>query len=45
MIDHDFSQMVATAKKEDLLILSGNYILVEMSYLAASPVFEQTILI
>jgi tyrosine-protein phosphatase YwqE len=43
MIDHDFSQAVSTSKKEDLLTIENDYILVEMSYLAASPVFEQTI--
>lgn len=43
MIDHDFSQLVSSSKKEDLLTIKGDYILVEMSYLQASPVFEQTI--
>jgi protein-tyrosine phosphatase len=43
MIDHEFSQFVGSAKKQDFLLLPGDHILVEMSYLAASPVFEQTI--
>jgi protein-tyrosine phosphatase len=43
MIDHEFSQFVGTSKKQDFLLLPGDHILVEMSYLAASPVFEQTI--
>jgi tyrosine-protein phosphatase YwqE len=43
MIDHDFLNMVSTSRKEELLTIEGNYILVEMSYLAASPVFEQAI--
>lgn len=44
MIDHDFSQLVGSVKKrEDLLTIERDYILVEMSYLQASPVFEQTI--
>jgi tyrosine-protein phosphatase YwqE len=43
MIDPDFSQKVGASKKADLLTMKGNHILVEMSYLAASPVFEQTI--
>jgi len=43
MIDHEFSQSLSGLKKEDLLTFGGDHILVEMSYLAASPVFEQTI--
>ena len=43
MIDHDFLQVIGSSKKADLLTLDGTYILVEMSYLAPSPVFEQTI--
>lgn len=43
MIDHMFSELLAKSKKEDLLTISGDYILVEMSYLSPSPNFEQTI--
>lgn len=43
MIDHDFGSLVKTYKKEDLLTINDTYILVEMSYLAASPNFEETI--
>lgn len=41
MMDHDFSQLVSKSKKEDLLTIGKNYILVEMSYFAASPNVEQ----
>jgi tyrosine-protein phosphatase YwqE len=43
MIDHDFLQVISSSKKADLLTLDGTYILIEMSYLAPSPVLEQTI--
>jgi protein-tyrosine phosphatase len=43
MIDPDFSDIVSKSKKEDFLTIGGNYILVEMSYLAPTPVFEETI--
>lgn len=43
MIDPDFAQIVDKSKKEDFLTIAGDYILVEMSYLAPTPVFEQTI--
>ncbi|MCW3115618.1 MAG: hypothetical protein JWR18_4014 [Segetibacter sp.] len=43
MIDHMFSELLAKSKKEDLLTIAGDYILVEMSYLSPSPNFEQTI--
>lgn len=43
MIDYDFLQTLQTIKKEDLLTLKGEYILVEMSYLAPSPQFKETI--
>jgi protein-tyrosine phosphatase len=43
MIDHSFSELVAKSKKEDLLTIGKDYILVEMSYLSPSPNFEKTI--
>ncbi len=43
MIDHDFAELIARTKKEDLLTINGEYILVEMSYLSPSPNFEQII--
>ena len=43
MMDHDFSELLEKSKKEDLLTIHNHYILVEMSYLAPSPNFEQTI--
>lgn len=43
MIDHEFSELLAKTPREDLLTISKNYILVEMSYLAPSPNVEQTI--
>ncbi len=43
MIDHDFAQLVSSSKKEDLLTVGKNHILVEMSYLAPSPNFEEVI--
>jgi protein-tyrosine phosphatase len=43
MMDHDFADLISRSKKEDLLTIEGTYILVEMSYLSASPNVEQTI--
>lgn len=43
MIDHMFSELIAKSKKQDLLTIAGDYILVEMSYLSPSPNFDQTI--
>jgi protein-tyrosine phosphatase len=43
MIDHMFSELLAKSKKEDLLTIGGDYILVEMSYLSPSPNFDQAI--
>lgn len=43
MIDHEFSRIIETSKKEDLLTVGKNHILVEMSYLAASPNFDEVI--
>jgi protein-tyrosine phosphatase len=43
MIDHMFSELLAKSKKEDLLTIAGDYILVEMSYLSHSPNFDQVI--
>lgn len=43
MIDHMFAELIHKSKKEDLLTINGEYILVEMSYLSPSPNFDQTI--
>lgn len=43
MIDHDFSVLLSTSQKEELLTIAGKYILVEMSYLSPSPNVEQVI--
>lgn len=43
MIDHSFAELLAKSKKQDLLTINNQYILVEMSYLAPSPNFEQVI--
>ncbi len=43
MIDHSFAELIGTYKKSRLLLIQNQYILVEMSYLAASPNFEQVI--
>lgn len=43
MIDHMFSELLKKSKKEDLLTIAGDYILVEMSYLSPSPNFDQII--
>jgi len=43
MIDHMFAELISKTKKENLLTLTGGYILVEMSYLSPSPNFDQTI--
>jgi protein-tyrosine phosphatase len=43
MIDHEFIELIANCKKEDLLTINGEYILIEMSYLSPSPNFEKII--
>jgi tyrosine-protein phosphatase YwqE len=43
MIDHDFAELISKSKKEDLLTINGNYILVEMSYLSPSPNVDNVI--
>lgn len=43
MIDHEFTELIANAKKEELLTVAGDYILVEMSYLSPPPNLEQVI--
>lgn len=43
MIDHEFAELIATSKKEELLTIANDYILVEMSYLSPSPNFEKVI--
>ncbi len=43
MIDHEFTELISHSKKEDLLTIAGDYILVEMSYLSPSPNFDKVI--
>lgn len=43
MIDHEFTELIARSKKEDLLTIGKDYILVEMSFLSPSPNFEKVI--
>ena len=43
MIDHEFTELIARSKKEDLLTIGKEYILVEMSFLSPSPNFEKVI--
>lgn len=43
MIDHEFTEMIAHSRKEDLMTIANEYILVEMSYLSPSPNFEKAI--
>ncbi len=43
MMDHEFTELIAKTKKEDLLTINKDYILVEMSYLAPAPNVEQII--
>lgn len=43
MIDHFFAELIAKSKKEDLMTIGDDYILVEMSYLSPSPNFEKVI--
>jgi len=43
MIDHEFTELIAHSKKEDLLTIEGKYILVELSYLSPVPNLDQVI--
>lgn len=43
MVDHDFAALIAKSKKEELLTLPGDHILIEMSYLSPSPNFDQVV--
>lgn len=43
MIDHEFIELIAASKKEDLLTIGSDYILVEMSFLSPSPNIEKVI--
>lgn len=43
MVDHDFSELIANSSREDLLTINGKYILIEMSYLSASPNIDNII--
>lgn len=44
MMDHDFAQVItSTVKRQELLTIRKDHILVEMSYLAPSPNVEQII--
>ena len=43
MIDHEFADLIANSKKDELLTIAGDYILIEMSYLSPPPNFDQVI--
>ena len=43
MIDHEFTELIAHTKKEELLTIGKDYILVEMSFLSPFPNFEKVI--
>jgi len=43
MIDHEFTELIGRSKKEDLLTIGTDYILVEMSFLAPWPNFDKVI--
>lgn len=43
MIDHEFTELIARSKKEDLLTIGSDYILLEMSYLSPSPNLDKVI--
>ena len=43
MVDHEFEMLVNSSKKEDLLTIGGDFILIEMSYLSPSPNFEKVV--
>jgi tyrosine-protein phosphatase YwqE len=43
MIDHEFTELIAHSKKEDLLTIAGDYILIEIPFLAPSPNFDKVI--
>lgn len=43
MVDHDFASLIASTPKNKLLTIAGEYILIEMSYLSASPNIEKVI--
>jgi protein-tyrosine phosphatase len=43
MVDHSFAELLSTTKRQDLMTINNEFILVEMSYLAPSPNFEQVI--
>ncbi|TDH27375.1 histidinol phosphatase [Segetibacter sp. 3557_3] len=43
MVDDEFSRLLAGATRNDLLTLGKDHILVEMSYLAPSPYFEESL--
>ncbi len=43
MVDHSFAELIAKSTKEELLTIGGKYILIEMSYLSASPNIDQIV--
>lgn len=43
MVDHEFAELLSRSKKKDLLTISNDYILIEMSYLSPSPNIEQVV--
>lgn len=43
MIDHEFVELLAQSKKEDLMTIAGKYILVELSYLSSLPNLDKVL--
>ncbi len=43
MVDHSFAELIAKTNKDELLTIGGKYILIEMSYLSASPNIDQIV--
>ena len=43
MIDNEFAELIAGSRKEDLLTIGGDYILVELSYMYPLPNIEKII--
>lgn len=43
MIDHEFTELIARSKKEDLLTIKGEYLLVEVPFSAPLPNFDKVI--
>lgn len=43
MVDHSFAELIAKKNQDELLTIGGKYILIEMSYLSASPNIDQIV--